>query len=254
MIYNIPPLYIANIHSMSLSVVQGLQPPDLAKTFLNKQPRQITEFLEEYGDYTLDSVRIYRSPVKPYIQFLINLATLGQFEKLKSSYNYDDVFHLYLFCSASRSRTMGTNRRDNTMARTDDLGYDTIYFYIEKNERVRAVVVPQEYGKSLAEDECRPTKWISNKGLTVQNFIRQAENSQKKNFWLYDGVNNNCQIFVMSLLRGNNLLTPGDSEFIKQDIPKLIGKKHKHAGRFITDTLGIINYALHGGLMTSSSC
>ena len=61
-----------------------------------------------------------------------------------------------------------------------------------------------------------------NKDLNLNQLL---ENTQKSigsaKFFLYDGLKNNCQDFIIAILKANGLLTGQAESFIKQDITKI---------------------------------
>jgi hypothetical protein len=73
-----------------------------------------------------------------------------------------------------------------------------------------------------------------------------GEMFQGEDFWLYDARDNNCQIFVMSLLKGNKLGDQQLYEYVLQDAKELLGDRLKKISRALTDVAGISDIILHG--------
>ena len=63
----------------------------------------------------------------------------------------------------------------------------------------------------------------------------------KEKFFIYDGVNNNCQDFVLNLLQNSGLGNQSDYEFIKQDT--------EHLFEGLTTTRNIMKTATNTGAM-----
>ena len=57
--------------------------------------------------------------------------------------------------------------------------------------------------------------------ITIDKFLSNAAKQMGKDYWQYDAFTNNCQVFVDSLLKYNDLLTPEMHAFIFQDVQQL---------------------------------
>ena len=54
-------------------------------------------------------------------------------------------------------------------------------------------------------------------GLTVNQLIENTRNLMKEKFIPYTASNNNCQNFILNVIRANNMSNPELEAFIKQD-------------------------------------
>ena len=64
--------------------------------YLNKRPKILNTFLTKYGNIKIKSLIISRKPVAKIYQQILNIITLGEYNKNKKKYFYDDVYHLYM--------------------------------------------------------------------------------------------------------------------------------------------------------------
>lgn len=149
-------------------------------------------FKFENGTQPIVALNVMRTPLKKYVNAGLNILTLGKFQEAVKRYGYDNMFHLFL---------MG--RLQNG-----------VEFVLEKNETVRL----RKYTSSdvNSQTELKSVN-IEGKALTIDSLIDNTLNAEKDRFWAYDGLKNNCQDFVLSVLGANGLLNDDLKEFIKQN-------------------------------------
>ena len=86
-------------------------------------------------------------------------------------------------------------------------------------------------------------------GITLNGLLENAKVVLGKNYWLYDPFLNNCQDFIMGLLKGSGLGNKVIFDFVKQpideviqEIPSWTGK----IGRALTDAGGVVDTIMYG--------
>lgn len=89
------------------------------------------------------------------------------------------------------------------------------------------------------------------KSMTVNEFLGNGEKFRGPDLWVYDPVTANCQDFVWSLLRGNNLNTPELEKFVKQDATFVLTGYTRKLSSFLTDIAGRADIILHGSNLLS---
>ena len=106
---------------------------------------------------------------------------------------YDKLFHLAVVFDTSKGRVL-----------------------LEKNEVVNmSETIPRKDGYEDKEVSI-------NKNLTINELLNNTINKMGKDlFFKYDASNNNCQNFILNVLKANNLGDEGDYNFIKQDTEEL---------------------------------
>ena len=139
---------------------------------------QIRVFIQKYGNNNIVFMNVCREPIQEYILKAANLITLGGFNKKKIELNYDKLFHLYLLISLENN----------------------VNFKLEKNEIVQIKPISEFIHK-----DCMTINVPINEKISFSNFLNNGIKSQGMNFWLYDAIVNNCQRFVNTLLKSNNL-------------------------------------------------
>lgn len=141
---------------------------------------KVQKLLSDYGDETIVSATIARKPVTSIIQSIIRTV---------SSYPYDNLFHLMILLKTNTGKTIR----------------------FEKNAAINADVNPSVTNAQYMEVPNVPS------GLTINQLIENTRNLMKEKFIPYTASNNNCQNFVLNILRANNMNSPEIEAFVKQD-------------------------------------
>ena len=194
-----------------------------AITGLTQYPPKVTEFLNRYGKMTISNITLRRSPIKGVINTLLNWISFGKWNEVRKRYGYDTFYHLSMVFNVG-----------NTTA------------VLEKNQ-----VINLSTGYSQQPDtEIMPIQTPTN--LTVNELL---ENTRKamgdKNFFTYDAFTNNCQVFLMNVLKANGLLTDASKSFIVQPIENLVKELPgymKPVARALTDIAAVGDIALQQNL------
>jgi len=157
------------------------------------QPK-VRKILSSVGDKKIKEIELRRTPLSFLLNSTLNAISLGEFEKNKP---FDKLYHLSMVCLLDNGQRL----------------------LIEKNEVINMILNPK-----LEKDT--ETKNISiNRDLTVNELM---ENTKKRmgdeKFYKYDANENNCQQFIVNILRANNLNTPENEKFVFQDLKTLFKK------------------------------
>jgi len=194
----------------------------------NKPIAKVVNFIERYGNYTVVNIDVCREPVKEGIQIMMNLMSGGVLSKRMKENGIPNIFHLFM----------------NMTIMNFDTG-DMVQFCIEKNDIVEI--------KSIKEINTMQCIHINlDKEIIFKDFINNAvvihPKLCKSPFWVYDSATNNCQIFVLSLLEGNNLSTIEAIDFIDQDANQLLQGLGfaKDVSRKITDMAANVRQFIYG--------
>jgi hypothetical protein len=156
--------------------------------------------LQQYGSSKIKSLQIYRTPIINMINKALNIISLGKWDKARKELGYDKFFHLALIATVQ-----------------SPTGLKNIV--IEKNEVVN---ISTDY-KTTKDTEVLNVPY--NKDLTLDQFLSKTLDVMgRSNFFRYDAFNNNCQVFIKTLLSTSGLLTPEADKFIFQDLKELSSK------------------------------
>lgn len=175
-------------------------------------------FMEVNKNKKIVQLTVCRVPILGVIDKALNIISLGGWQKNKEKYKYDDMFHLYIYIRIDGS---GLYRMDKNHVVEVEKARD-----IDSKGKCMQVYLP--------------------KSLTVAEFIKNGEEEQPENFWNYNPETNNCQVFVMSLLIGNNLLNEQLSEFVKQCAKCVLNGYTSKLSQVLTDIASRADVILHG--------
>lgn len=172
----------------------------------NNSSKQI---LNSYGENIIYSIVVRKSPIMSMINSFIKNNT----QKLPY-YNYDKFYHLDIVIN------------------------DKIK--IEKNERIN---ISLDLSINRNEVHYYPIYNIPS-NLKIIDFLNNyRKNIDDEKYFTYHAFTNNCQIFILNLLKYNNILNQELYNFIKQDV-NFIYKNNKRivkTSKFITDVAGRFN-------------
>jgi hypothetical protein len=174
------------------------------------------------GDKPIAHITICRKPISNNIKSLLNILSLGQFEKNLNDSEYDKLFHLFLQIKLSTGQNI----------------------VLEKNERVNLQSI------NKIDNETETLDVTFNNKLTLNTLINNTINNiGNENFYIYKSHSWNCQNFVMNILNSNGLLNENNKHFILQDTEQLFKKLGylKYISDKLTDVAAIGNVVYHGG-------
>lgn len=159
-------------------------------------PPNVKQIKDDHGDEVITRLILRRNPVSSVITGLMNAVSLGSFYKKLGRQDYDKLFHLAL------------------LVVTDKGG-----FLLEKIERVN---VSKDMKLQKGTEELEINNIPAN--LTVRELIENTEKEMGSNFLPYNPMTNNCQVFIMNVLKANGLLNSTYEQWIKQDTDALFAK------------------------------
>jgi len=153
-------------------------------------PTTVQNWMRANANVPITSLQVARSPIKTYVNIALQLMSAGKFDEVKRKLNIDKLYHLFIIINNK--------------------------WRIEKND----VVKVQEFKNTPDTDKIDID--LSNfPNLQIKDLFYNIPNV--RNFWgNYDPVKNNCQDWVLTVLRNSTLITPEHIPFIKQDIESII--------------------------------
>ena len=181
-------------------------------------PPSVRKMLEKIGNEKITKLKIVRTPLNTFTRSLLNLVSLGAYEKAVRDSPYDSMFHLAL--------------RINDKYTTD------------KQEVIKLNTTNPIKSNSETLD-------ISvNKDVSINELFENGRKQMGDDaFTNYDPRQNNCQDFLLGLLKGSSLLTDEVSKFIKQDaevVFKNIPSISEKISRFLTDVGAVAERVVEG--------
>ena len=154
-----------------------------------------TKTLAQYGNMIITDINVVRTPIQKLISTALNLLSAGKFDMLKRKYNYDTLFHLSLMCNVGGK-----------------------FIYVEKNE-----VVNISPNFTITDQSQIRNVDLNNKSITINQMLQNTLDAiGNERFFTYDAFQNNCQDFLINILKNNNLGSPDVYAFIKQDVSGIL--------------------------------
>lgn len=160
----------------------------------NDYPPKVRSLLAKYGDEVLVSAMVRRNPVQSALITALNVLSLGEFKKRLKDTPYDSLFHLQFYFTTESGKK----------------------FVVEKNEVVNMDINPKTKEKTETEDIIIPPN-----SITINDLMNNTKACMGNKMFGYSAKDNNCQDFVLCLLKGNNLGNEIDLKFVKQDTEQL---------------------------------
>ncbi len=209
--------------------------------------------LTDYGDYMITEAYVGRQPVDKNILRVVNMITLGTFDKQKEKLKYDKVYHLYLLMRvvkvsaapqaglpdrSGHSPALQTHgNRDETQNRGASRGVpserseDEAILKCHKEETTMLEVMSGKSFEQLKHPDGDGFK-ITNINIPLVTFIHNAEKRlSTEKFFEYNAITLNCQHHILNLLESNGIKSAENRKFIIQDALSLI--KHNPVVNFV---------------------
>jgi len=185
-------------------------------------PPKVRDLLARYGSLQVTNITVYRDPLQTAVDIAVNALSLGKFNQAKLKGGYDTFFHLYMIVKLDN----GVNLR------------------IEKNE-----VINIEVFNSTPKGQ--QFNVVSQPVVLNDMLNKTKEGMGEKDFFYYDPITNNCQVFILSIMKFNNLLNSnkGLQDFILQDTQILqdtLNKSTQKGMKLTTDLARRFNILIHG--------
>lgn len=177
----------------------------------------VQNVLAKCGNDIVTNIRVCRELVPSSTESLLNALSLGKWNELKKKYGYDRFFHLYMLFDAGGKTLM-----------------------LEKNQ----VINLSYYYRS-----CEEGMPVSAGGtFTLNQMLDKTKASMgDEKFFTYDPLSNNCQNFIIGILRANGLLTSALESFVFQNIKQIVDELPdymKPIAKGLTDVARVIDTTL----------
>lgn len=207
----------------ALKVASSRRQPGLVGGSLIRRdyPPLVREFIKKNGEKQITKIIVQRVPLAETLDGFLNVLTLGQYGKAKKKAGYDDLFHLSMLVWLNGKKIC-----------------------IEKNEviNISNKIPPMKKGGSQMEIAITQP-------LTLNELLNRAYEKRGDQMFLYNSATNNCQDFIILLLRSSNLLTPEAEQFIKQDAKAIFQRMPGYTAdiaKALTDVAAIGNVIMEG--------
>lgn len=158
--------------------------------------------IDKYANMPIKSICVYKEPLAKGVNMLTNALSAGQMGGLQKKYGFDEMFHLYMVITVQESQ--------------DKL----VPILIEKNE----VINIHEYPNVNPNAQKLELHLSPKFNYTFKQFLDNGQRVMGSKYFTYDPFDNNCQVFISSLISANPPLeqdNPNAHKFILQDVQGL---------------------------------
>jgi len=231
----------STISNITAPIVHGFMKliPASARTFLNWRNgynNKSQNTLQNFGRFRIKSIYIRKCPVQQVLINVMNVLSFGYFKDLMDKYGYDQLFHLQVI-------VLLENNQSITIEKNEEIDiYNKANYGESKGCQIIEVQLPVDFAMTLKQ--------------FVDNAKRNTGSLQK---WFdYDAFRNNCQFFILMLLRYNALMRTVDNSYIKdfiyQPMDQLYNDLNKNTGwlaplaKAVTRTGAIFNKIIGKGI------
>lgn len=150
--------------------------------------RNVQRAVDAAGDSEVLGLSVARAPLSKVTTFLLNIASLGEFNKRLAETPHDQLFHLSLVVTTAKGK-----------------------YVLEKND----VINMKRFSGLKAGAETMEVAVPA--GLTVRAMLDKTQTRMGDKYFSYKALDNNCQFFVNSLLKANQMGSAALDAFVMQD-------------------------------------
>lgn len=156
--------------------------------------------LNKYGQINIKRIFLQRTPIKEYVNKLLNIISLGQWNKSREKFHYDKLFHLQMICTLTNGKNI----------------------IIEKNDVVNIADNYQVQSDTEIYDDIN----IGDKILKIKPMLDETlSRIGPEKFFIYDPVKANCQVFLRDILTTQNLYNNNINEWLFQPLDEVMAEQ-----------------------------
>jgi hypothetical protein len=166
----------------------------------NINPPKVREILEKIGNERIRSIKLVRKPIQSWVRKILNLLSFGKLQSILNKLKYDELFHLGMILNTSKGD-----------------------FLLDKREVIHLEPVGGEDYKSDPNGAQFRDVDMGNP-LTINQLLENTQKFMGNKYGDYDASNNNCQVFIYSVLKANGLGTQETYQWVMQDTVKVFSE------------------------------
>lgn len=155
----------------------------------NDLPPKVRSILKKHGNESIVSCRLKRTPVSKLLTSALSAISMGEFGHRLRTSEYDELFHLFVEFTTQQGKR----------------------FLVEKNQVINMDISPPTKPKEEVEEVVFPP------GLTLNIIMSNTRKRMGSKFLNYNAKSNNCQDFIVALMKSNGIGNTQDIDFVKQD-------------------------------------
>lgn len=190
----------------------------------NDYSPKVKKILEEIGDEPITEMYIMRTPISKILRFLMNVVSLGSFEKKLKETPYDDLYHLALHIRTAKG-----------------------LYSLEKNEVISMTRSPKKPKNAQTMSVSIPS------GVSINKLLELTKERMGGRYFVYSARDTNCQDFIMNILQANGLDSSENMGFVKQSTKELFSSHLRKFSNTVTDLAGKVDVLKQGGNIAKKS-
>lgn len=173
---------------------------------------RVKTLLTQFGRIPIKHITICRNPLRE----------ITYIAKIVASVPYDKLFHLFLKIELQTGQQL----------------------VLEKNE-----VINMDLFRGYKQGTETKELYATTSHLTIDMILNRTKEAMGNNFFTYQAGNNNCQTFIYTILKVNNLLSPDSESFVLQKKTNEIFKNEtlRKFTNTLTDVAGRLDVIKQGG-------
>jgi len=152
------------------------------------------DIVKRYGAETIKAIEVGRDPVLPALKGVLNAISGGEFGKRVDKAEYDDLFHLFAVITLASGKKIMTEKNEVIIIS------ESIPARSEKAEYIQIANIPS---------------------ITMETLFSNNKSRMGGKYFTYSAKDNNCQDYLLSLLKSSGIGTEAEYKFIKQDTKQL---------------------------------
>ena len=172
----------------------------------------VNRFLDQHGDDPITQITISRSPISSALMGTINVLS-PNFKKK----NKETLYHLKLLIRTSKT----------SLSLEKNSGIEISNFKMERNAENLNVVFQS--------------------GITLNLLLDRTKELMGNRFLPYSSRDNNCQHFVIAILKANRLATSHNILFVEQAVEHLFTDNFRKVSNTVTGLAGVADILKQGG-------
>jgi hypothetical protein len=177
----------------------------------NEYSPKVKTLLNQFGRVPIKHIIICRNPLRE----------ITYIAKIVSNISYDKLFHLFLKIELQTGQQL----------------------ILEKNEVINMDLFRGYKQGTETKDIISPTSH-----LTIDILLNKTKEAMGNNFFTYQAGSNNCQTFIYTILKSNNLLNSDNENFIVQRTRDIFKNENlRKLTNTITDIAGRFDVIKQGG-------
>jgi len=182
------------------------------------------KWLEVNGNGIITGMRVRRVPVSAGINLVFQGITAGRWTENMKKIGFDDLFHLGVVIDYD----LNGESKSAVMEKLVVLSFsNTVNVFPKEEYHTVALSTP----------------------IKIMDALNNTQSLMGDKFFTYSAFSNNCQTWIYSFLKANNLLTPELSAFILQDAQQALQQQPGYTEDFaqtLTNLGGIANRLIEG--------